>query len=163
MCRIIMFLFYIASHSQVLHHQVISSLGSSMQTSNGTYVSQTIGQFGVFASHTSSNYYVQQGFQQSLNWNNSKVLTLPNSLDNSITIMYPNPVETILNFEFTKYFNEVITLEIFDISGRVIYKGDKKIIGKLMSLDLSQILVSGKYIIKLSSSNFNYTNKLLKL
>lgn len=163
MCKIIFFFFYIASYSQVLHHQAISSLGSSIQLSNGTFVSQTIGQFGIFASHANSNYYVQPGFQQSLKLNDSKVLTLPHSFENPITKMYPNPVVTTLNFEFSKNFIDILKIEIFDMSGRTVYRDEKKQVGKLLSLDLSQFLSQGNYIIKLSSSNFDYTNKLFKI
>jgi hypothetical protein len=163
MYRIILLLLITNSYSQVLHHQVISSIGSSNQTPSGIYVSQTIGQFGAYKSYSNSNFFVQQGFQQSFKFIVSKILTDSKSSDGSITVMYPNPVERYLNFDFTKDFNEILTVEIFDFSGRIVYREEKNFVGKFKALDLSQILFSGNYIIKLSSPNYSYTNKFIKL
>lgn len=162
MFKYLFLLFSIASHAQILHHQAISSLGSSVKMTNGTYVSQTIGQFGALSSYSNSNLYVQQGFQQSIKNNSSQMLTKINSMG-IITKMYPNPVVTTLNFEFSKDFTNTLIIEIFDLSGRTIYREEKNQVGRLLSLDLSQFLFQGFYIIKLFSSNYNYTNKFLKL
>jgi hypothetical protein len=59
-------LFSISSlYSQELHHQMLSSQGTSKELSNGMYVSQTIGQQSVIGNYTRDGKTYGQGFQQS--------------------------------------------------------------------------------------------------
>lgn len=160
-----MFLIVFNSYSQGLHHQVFSSLGSSLKTSGGIYVSQTIGQSGALTSFSSSNFYIQQGFQQSLKYKGLNTTKNITDLDNVDTKMFPNPVDKNVNFEFSKDFPSALNVIIFDMSGRIVYSCSKDVFNKSMFLDLSNILSSGKYIIQIYSNklNYKYSNNLIKL
>ena len=165
MKKILLFLIVLNSYSQELHHQVISSLGSSIKTVGGIYVSQTIGQSGAMTSYSNSNFYIQQGFQQSIKNSSWKVARDINESENVITKMFPNPVDTNINFEFSKDFSGIFNVLIFDMSGRIVFSCIKDVFNKSMTLDISRVLSSGDYIIQISSNkyNYNYTNRFLKL
>lgn len=146
-------------HSQTLHHQTISSQGVSLYLNSGLYVSHTIGQQSSLSSFSNPKFIVQQGFQQSNQSNKSKSISV-----NSVTTrMYPNPVDSFLNFEFSNEISSPIAIVIYDLSGRQIYSTEKRVLGTIMSLDLSRYLLPGNYIILLRSLNYQYSSKFLKL
>ncbi|WGK94758.1 MULTISPECIES: T9SS type A sorting domain-containing protein [Flavobacterium] len=166
MKKLLLLLFFSNSYSQGLHHQAISSMGTSFTTPGGIYVSQTIGQIGALSSFANPKFYVQQGFQQSLAGNNSLSVSKKDIESESVvTKMFPNPVDTDINFEFSKDINGDLSVSIFNISGRVIYSGIITPIDRLAQLKLSGIFSPGYYLIQLSSMNskYKYTNKFLKL
>ena len=106
-------LVFSSATAQQLHHQMLSSQGTSKNLSNGMYVSQSIGQQSVIGNTTVAGYTYGQGFQQST-W--SKYIST--SSNTSITtITYPNPFVNTVNFQFSQAINDNITVSIFDIRG----------------------------------------------
>jgi hypothetical protein len=161
MTKILTFLLFsmVHMHSQTMHHQSISSQGVSRHLKNGLYVSHTIGQQSSISSFSNPKFSVQQGFQQSNLSINSKSLVATDVQ----TKMYPNPVDSFLNFEFSKAISMSITIVIYDLLGRQIYSTEKRASGTIMTLDLSMNLLPGNYIIQLRSLNYQYSSKFLKL
>jgi hypothetical protein len=151
-------LFSISSvYSQDLHHQMLSSQGTSKVLPNGMYVSQTIGQQSVTGNYTTDNKTFGQGFQQSV-W--SKYIN--NNANNSIiTVVYPNPFISTINFQFSLPIKEPITVNVFDVRGRLIFTQKKQAISNILSIDLEN-LASSNYLVQLSAKNFIYYTQILK-
>ena len=61
-----------------LHHQMLSSQGSTSKTTSGVVVTQTIGQQSVAGNYTSKDYQIGQGYQQA-KW--SRIITEGTSPD----------------------------------------------------------------------------------
>jgi len=150
-------LFSSISYGQDLHHQMLSSQGTSKVLPNGIYVSQTIGQQSVTGNYTSDNKTFGQGFQQSV-W--SKYIS--SNTNNSITtITYPNPFVATINFQFSTPIKEPIKVSVFDVRGRLIFTQEKQAINNILSIDL-QNLASSNYLVQLSAQNFTYYTQILK-
>lgn len=150
-------LVFSSATAQQLHHQMLSSQGTSKNLSNGMYVSQSIGQQSVIGNNTVGGYTYGQGFQQST-W--SKYITT--SSNTSITtITYPNPFVSTVNFQFSQAINDNITVSIFDIRGRLVYNEEKKAAGTILTIELPN-MASSNYLVRLSSSNYTYFTQILK-
>ena len=152
------FIFFgLSVYSQSLHHQMISAQGTSEVLSDGTYISQTIGQQSVVGNYTKDGVTYGQGFQQSawskyLNGNSSNTIT---------TVVYPNPFVSSINFQFSQPIKETISISLFDISGRLVYKEDKKASDNLLTLELPN-LASSNYLVQLYTPNYTYYSQILK-
>lgn len=155
--KYILLLFSSMFYGQTLHHQMISSQGKSITLPNGLTVSHSIAQLSVNGS-SSSAITVQQGFQQSL-W--SKYIAGNDLITESIKVMvYPNPFVSNVNFEFVKT-PPIVSLSIFDLTGRLVFREQKNTQNGLVTIDLSA-LPNASYLIQLSASNFNYYTKIIK-
>jgi len=144
-------------YCQKLHHQMLSSQGGSKVLPNGSYISQTIGQQSVIGNYTKNGVTYGQGFQQSV-W--SKYIK--NNVANTITtVTYPNPFINTINFQFSQYIKETITVSLFDIRGRLVYTEDKKATDTILTLELPN-LASSNYLVRLSTPNYTYYTQILK-
>jgi len=154
-----LFLFFSFSfYGQVLHHQMISSQGTTSKTSNGTLVRQTIGQLSRSGNYDSDEMTVGQGFQQSI-WQKYIAANKVEGLSNILT--YPNPFVDIVNFRFPESINEVVSIYVFDITGRVVFHKDEEMDGPLLTIDLA-FLPRSNYLVRLKSKKFNYYTQILK-
>lgn len=158
--RLLMFFAFIqltSIYGQDLHHQMLSSQGSSQTLTNGLYVSQTIGQQSVIGNYTVDGKTYGQGFQQSL-W--SKYIS--SSVNNTITtITYPNPFISSINFQFSQPIKETISVALFDVRGRLVYSENKNAIDNILTLELP-LLARGNYLVRLTSNNYTYYTQILK-
>jgi len=59
-----------------VHHQMISSQGSTSETSTGYLVTQTIGQTSVVGNYTNSSVKINQGYQQPF-WGGLELSNVP--------------------------------------------------------------------------------------
>ena len=144
-------------HSQKLHHQMLSAQGGSNLLSSRILIKHTIGQQSTIGNYNISNVFVGQGFQQSLI---SK--PIPNSLKNEITtITYPNPFVDQIHFQFSKPVIGSITITIFDILGRLVYKEQKEATQNILTLYNLQFS-QNEYLVKLSASNYSYTTQIIQ-
>ena len=154
---IIFIVFITGAKAQELHHQMLSSQGTSKVLSDGTYVSQTIGQQSVIGNYTQNGVTYGQGFQQSV-WNKY----IKSSDTNTITtVTYPNPFISTINFQFSESIKETISVSLFDIRGRLIYSEDKKATYNMLTLELPN-LASSNYLVRLSTTNYTYYTQILK-
>jgi hypothetical protein len=154
--RYLLIFFTITFHGQVLHHEMLSSQGISKKMQDGLIVTQTIGQQSIIGT-SSNNYVVMQGFQQSV-W--GKYIS-SNLLDDIKTTTYPNPFVQTVSFEFSKPIFDVINVNVFDISGHLIYEQKKKANNNILTIDLP-LLPSGEYLVRLNANTFNFFTKIIK-
>jgi hypothetical protein len=148
---------FLKLHSQELHHQAISSQGTSKELPNGVYVSQTIGQQSVIGNYTKDGETFGQGYQQSV-W--SKYISA-NSNNAITTVTYPNPFVSTINFQFSQPINERIKMELFDVRGRLIFQTEQLPTDNLLTVTLPN-LASSNYLVKLTASNYTYYTQILK-
>jgi hypothetical protein len=149
--------FAVLSQAQVIHHQMTSSQGSSVQVSNKLKVQQTIGQQSVTGNYLGSTFSVGQGFQQ------GKISKSKGPSALNIQIMtFPNPFTSKINFQFSASIDGLIKISIYDITGRVVMNSEKELLNNVLSLD-NLNFPDGQYIVKLSAKNFNYTTNLIKM
>jgi hypothetical protein len=144
-------------HSQDLHHQALSSQGTSKELSNGVYVSQTIGQQSVIGNFTRDGKTYGQGYQQSI-WSKYIQSTANNPM---ATVVYPNPFISTINFQFSQPIKERIKMELFDVRGRLIFQTEQLPNDNLLTVALPN-LASSNYLVKLTASNYTYYTQILK-
>ncbi len=157
MKQLLLLFFGISVYSQQLHHQMLSSQGSSNALNSGTLVKQTIGQQSVIGNTKKNNTFVGQGFQQSLL---SKTGT-SSLVDEILTTTYPNPFVDQINFQFSKPVSGLITITIFDLLGRLVFKEQKEASQNILTLDNLQFS-QNEYLVKLSASNYNYATQIIQ-
>ena len=143
--------------AQIIHHQMTSSLGASVQVSNNLMVQQTIGQQSVTGNYLGSTFSVGQGFQQ------GRILKHkgPSALNIQITT-FPNPFTSKINFEFSAAIDGPIKINIYDVMGKLVMSTEKEMLSNAIVLDNLNFPV-GQYVVKFSAKNFNYTTQLLKM
>jgi hypothetical protein len=144
-------------NAQQLHHQMLSAQGKSTVLANGTYVSQTIGQQSVIGNYTREGKTYGQGFQQSM-WGN---YIKGNSANTISTTTYPNPFVDVVNFSFSQILPDVISVELFDVRGRLVFSTSQKAEGNLLTINIPNIAASN-YLVHLSTSNYSYYTQILK-
>ncbi len=155
--RYLLIFFTVTFQGQVLHHQMVSSQGTSKILSDGTVISQTIGQQSLTG--ISNKYYVViQGFQQSF-W--GKYIA-SNPVETIITTTFPNPFVQTVNFEFSKVITEEININVFDLGGRLVFQQKKKPDDLILTITLP-LLQSSEYLVRLSTSNFTHFTKIIKI
>jgi hypothetical protein len=136
---------------------MVSSQGTSKILSDGTVISQTIGQQSLTG--ISNKYYVViQGFQQSF-W--GKYIA-SNPVETIITTTFPNPFVQTVNFEFSKVITEEININVFDLGGRLVFQQKKKPDDLILTITLP-LLHSSEYLVRLSTSNFTHFTKIIKI
>jgi hypothetical protein len=136
---------------------MLSSQGMSKKMPNGTVVRQIIGQQSVTGT-SSNNYVIMQGFQQSF-W--GKYIS-SNTVAAIKVTTYPNPFISTVNFELSKPIMGLITVNVFDLSGHLIFEEKIKPNNNILSIDLPA-LPSSEYLVRLNALNFNYYTKIIKL
>jgi ACT domain-containing protein len=135
---------------------MLSSQGGSATTQSSIVVKYTIGQQSVTGS-TTGTYTVQQGFQQS-NWN--KIIEQNNSVSISTTT-FPIPFKDLINFTFSGNVGETLSIQIFDVSGRIVFNDVLQVVAQTTALDLKH-LPSATYFVKLSNPTYLYYTKIIK-
>jgi len=154
--KIILFLLVTFSgFSQSLHHQMLSSQGTST-SSGGLKISQTIGQQSVIGNYRGADVMVGQGFQQS-----RLMKTVKAPVITVFTTTYPNPFIDQINFEFSSLVSGPIKFSLYDVMGRLVVTQEKPATDLILTIsELS--LAEGEYFVKLSAKNYNYSTNLLK-
>jgi hypothetical protein len=144
-------------YGQQLHHQMLSSQGSSNLLLTGVLVHQTIGQQSIIGNAKKNNTIVGQGFQQSLS---SKVGTslLVNEI---LTTTYPNPFVDQINFTFSIPVSGLINITIFDLLGRLVYKAQKEATQNTLTLE-NLHFSQNEYLVKLAAKNYNYSTHIIQ-
>ncbi|MCL4857542.1 MAG: T9SS type A sorting domain-containing protein, partial [Flavobacteriales bacterium] len=103
------------ANAQSISNQVVSSYGLSAV--NGTAQTDvTIGE-PVTATVSDGNNTLTQGFHQT----KLIITTISENEKTNNYQFYPNPVNEVLNFNFTNSNNEPVGLQLFDINGKILY------------------------------------------
>ena len=79
----------------------------------------------------------------------------------SAVAIYPNPVTDNLIVDLSTVANEDVTIEIYDLSGKLLVKENNQK-GSLISIDISD-LSNGFYQIKLLSSTAQIMKRISKM
>lgn len=146
------------SFSQEVHHQMISSYGSSVELENGTYISHTFGQLSPIGQKNIDNAQIIQGFQQP-NWDS---LIATNQINNNEDVtIFPNPVIDYLSVKFSNSETGKLKFLILDIQGKLILKGEIDINSFRSSIDMTQI-PKGAYLLYITNENLNLYKKIIK-
>jgi hypothetical protein len=159
--RFLFFLFFVLlsgqTMSQQLHHQMLSSMGSTSVASNGLIVLQTVGQQSVVGTKSSSNLLIQQGFQHSMI---AKYFPFAN-LNKVTTIIYPNPFKDKVTVNFSEMIPGDMTVDLYNMFGVVIFKYRVKDSPLTMSYNFDY-LSSGSYVLQIKAANYLFTKTLIK-
>lgn len=147
--------FFLWNASAQLHHQMLSSQGSTSKTEKGIIVTQTVGQQSVNGNYTSRGVNVGQGFQQA-NWARIIVEGITPEFEVS---MYPNPFSGIVNIQHNS--TEDINIKVFDSAGKLVFQNLLKVTATSQAINLQE-LPTGIYLVNLQSNQINYFTKLIK-
>jgi len=96
----------------------------------------------------------------------SNVIAINSPKNSSVGVIYPNPMENILNYKVDSETQEDLEVKVVDVLGKIVLKYESKLSAGLntISIDVSDIL-SGNYTILITHKNSGVTNstKILKM
>lgn len=118
--------------------------------------------FSVGFAQTSNNMYtIQEIFNRSEGLEiNTYALYPDNILKNELTVMlYPNPVDDILNVRISQSKGEKISYNLIDISGKLISVKDEK--NSNFTINMASLL-SGVYILVINDEVSKKSYKIIK-
>ena len=147
--------FTINTVSAQLHHQMLSSQGTTAKTSSGVIATQTIGQTSVTGNYDNSSFQIGQGYQQAF-W--GRIINEENSPDFEVSV-YPNPFENDFNIRYNG--EGLMSVSIYDVAGKLVYNKDHLFTTPQKTINVDAIS-SGVYLVKLQSNKLNYFTKLIK-
>ena len=134
---------------QNLHHQMLSSQGSTSRTSTGIILRQTIGQQSAIGNYRDSYLIAGLGFQQS-----DKIKTSIPPVISDTTTTYHNLFIDKVNFQFSFPIAGPIKISLFNITGRLVYYKIKESIDNTLKID-NLSFAQGDYFIKLTAVNYS--------
>lgn len=143
------------SVSAQLHHQMISSQGSTSKTASGVIATQTIGQTSVTGTYDNLSFKIGQGYQQAF-W--GRIINEQNSPDFEVSV-YPNPFESDFNIRYNG--EGLMSVSIYDVAGKLIYNKDHLFTTPQKTISVDGIS-SGVYLVRLKTNKLNYFTKLIK-
>jgi hypothetical protein len=104
-----------------------------------------------------------QAGEQTYYWDDLKfgaIVSNVNSLDaasNGI-LVYPNPASTFINLEFPDVLNESVQVQIFDVTGKLVYA--ERIQNRVSRIEISN-MNNGTYVMRINTANGSYFQKLV--
>ena len=143
------------SVSAQLHHQMISSQGSTSKTASGVIATQTIGQTSVTGTYDNLSFKIGQGYQQAF-W--GRIINEQNSPDFEVSV-YPNPFENDFNILYNG--EGLMSVSIYDVAGKLIYNKDHLFTTPQKTISVDGIS-SGVYLVRLQTNKLYYFTKLIK-
>ena len=143
------------SVSAQLHHQMISSQGSTSKTASGVIATQTIGQTSVTGTYDNLSFKIGQGYQQAF-W--GRIINEQNSPDFEVSV-YPNPFENDFNIRYNG--EGLMSVSIYDVAGKLIYNKDHLFTTPQKTISVNGIS-SGVYLVRLQTNKLYYFTKLIK-
>ena len=155
--KLLLFLFVITAKGQILHHQMLSAQGQNSVLQSGVVVHQTIGQQSAVGTFSSSQFQVEQGYQQ------RKLLSSVTNSSSIIEIVaFPVPFIDTVTFQFSEVITAPVSVVFYDVLGRVVYSKTLTIESQ-NSFTLQQLsFAEGEYFVKLKYLNNEYSIKLLR-
>lgn len=146
------------SMAQELHHEMKGAQGGTELLANNYIVRYSVGQQSITGTYN-SQVAVQHGFQQQIVknkgiWNNDVVRIQ--------ALAFPNPFVDGVQINFSASPGPKISVTVFDLLGRVVYKQDFENQYNTVNLSLRE-LSSAEYIVTFTSQNFTDSINLLKL
>ena len=159
--RIPIFLLFVllvnSASGQQLHHQMLSSMGSTSTLKSGMIVLQTVGQQSVTGNASVAKTSLQQGFQQSMV---AKFFPIY-SVNTIVTTVYPNPFSDVINIQFSQSIAGEMSIALYNMFGVLISQQKKQDPPLSLSFNFEH-LPSGSYILHLTAKNYAYSKTLIK-
>jgi hypothetical protein len=144
------------SFAQEVSRNTISVVGNSTATSNGYYVSQSVGQLSTIGFSEMFNQSIVQGYQQP-----TGLKTIDASVVKETLQLYPIPVSNELNLLFSLLLEGKCTVELFDQLGRLVLNKELTINDFKTSISLES-LPSSTYIIKITNNTNVFYETIIK-
>ena len=148
--------FSFLSFSQEIARNTISVVGNSTATTNGYYVSQSVGQLSTIGFSEMFNKSIVQGYQQP-----TGMKIIDASIEIEILQLYPVPVTNELNLSFSLSPQGACNVELFDPLGRLVLSKECIIENFTTRISLSNI-ASSTYIIKITNKNTVFYETIIK-
>lgn len=154
--KYIFLLFTFSSLSQEVSRTTISVVGNSTATTNGYYVSQSVGQLSTIGFSEMFNQSIIQGYQQP-----TGLKTIDASVVKETLQLYPIPVSNELNLLFSLSLEGKCTVELFDRLGRLVLNKELTI-NDFKTLISLESLASSTYIIKITNNTNVFYETIIK-
>lgn len=154
--KYIFIFFSFAAFSQEISRNTISVVGNSNLTSNGYYVSQSVGQLSTIGFFEMNNKSVIAGYQQPTGFK-----LIDASIEKETLRLYPVPVSNELNLVFSMTIEGSCNFELFDRLGRLVLIKELSIIDYTASISLAQYAAS-TYLIKITNNKSVFYENIIK-
>jgi Secretion system C-terminal sorting domain len=120
---------------------------------NGTTESSQKYHFLDEKTQKANNYYRlgQEDTDGKITFSNIEIINFKTKIVGTVNI-FPNPASVLINLQWSEAINEELTLTLIDITGKVILN-DKVFINDKHTLELSNTLAQGNYVLKVFSEN----------
>lgn len=146
-------------NAQVLHHQMLSSQGTTSRLESGMVITQTVGQVGALGSF--NDYYRGiQGFQQ------LAIVRYAIIVDNELHLkiqVFPNPFNTTFNVIIpNSNTGDTVLVSIFDLMGRLVYNKLGVVQNEEITVDVGHLPVAN-YQLYILYKDKKYNAKIIKL
>jgi hypothetical protein len=152
MKRLVLILITVKISFSGISQEIITSSGDHYSNEDIT-LSWTIGE-GVTEAYEKNEIILNQGFQQNIEI--IPFITESNTLQGIEFTLYPNPVSEIINIDLSAANDCALSVDIFDIKGKMLFAIKKSKKQQSVQIELSEF-PAGEYILKVYSKN-NYIN-----
>jgi hypothetical protein len=152
MKRLMLILITVKISLSGISQEIITSSGDHYSNENIT-LSWTIGE-GATETYEKNEISLNQGFQQNIDI--IPVASQSNTLQGVEFALYPNPVSEILNIDLSAANDSELSIDIFDIKGKMLLTINKSKKQQSAQIELSGF-PPGEYIMKIYSKD-NYIN-----
>lgn len=143
-----------------MSRQTLSCAGGTFAVPAGDQhllIQQSIGQASVIGLHTRGAQAVRQGFLQPV-MGGTKNTPSPTTLEVSF---FPNPFDNSFTIQCANYYDELVTVELLDLTGRSVFRA-QFVSGPSLLITPSQ-QSSGMYLLVVRSGNATFTSKIQQL
>jgi hypothetical protein len=142
--------------SQEISRTTVSVVGNSTATSNGYYVSQSVGQLSNIGFSEMFSKSIVQGYQQP-----TGMKIIDASIEQETLQLYPIPVTNELNLHFSLSLEGKCRVELFDRLGRLVLNKELPINDFKSTISLEN-LASSTYIIKITNNTNVFYETIIK-
>ena len=156
MLKFITLFFSILVYSQEIPRNTISVVGNSNLTSNGYYVSQSVGQLSTIGFSEMFDKSIVQGYQQP-----TGMRIIDASIEKETLQLYPVPFTNELNLLFSMSLEGKCTVELFDQLGRLVLNKDCTINDYKSTITFANI-ASSTYLIKITNNTSVFYETIIK-
>jgi hypothetical protein len=118
-----------------------------------------------FASNVPTLYYRLKQIDNNGKYEYSSIVFVSNKAENAEQVLvYPNPFKGNVNLRLSSAHNTIVTLRLFDLTGRIVSTSTRQIVSGSndLEIDNAQTLQSGIYFISIEMDGVTQIQKLIK-
>lgn len=147
-------------YSNIVYSQTSLNAGSHQVNIGHHHYEYSIGEMILTSTEHHSNLIVTQGFLQP-QLNSSATTTQVDPGWEGNIMVYPNPVQNILNIEFNSPGPEEYSIQLLDMTGNILYQQlvEKQSSKKVHSMNLSAFTV-GSYLLVCRPTNIAFNDQM---